>query len=637
MWPFKKKTKQRRLEVRKNIPAARPSLWQRIRQSGGVPTVVVGVVFFLAAAVMDAWPAYPFLYRQGQPLPSAVFARARFSVPTAQADEPQPSTAAAPTTMPAGANEDRPAATANENPQRTYYPGDLLVSRARTSGGGTTYQDQAISPAELGLLRAEHEAYVDDLSTHRPWRLWLHIAARALIVLLVVALLGFYVVKYHSQYVRQTRKTACSAALLLVMLAVAKAISLLLHWNPHAAVLPVLLGALVLTVAHDQRFALAVGAALAGLVALQLRTDLGLLLVLLAGAVTSVLLLREVRTRTKLIEISAVTGAVVVLAVVAKDTAAALGVRFMAANMLWSAGGAVLAGFLAQGGLPLIERVFRVATSITLLEWCDASKPLLKRLAMEAPGSYNHSLQLGMMCESAAEAIGARGLLARVGAYYHDIGKINKPEYFVENEAGSPSKHAKLSPAMSLLIIVGHVKDGMELADEYNLPPVLHEFIATHHGTTLVQYFYQAAAQQRKNDSDRAPDEMEFRYPGPKPHSKEAAILMLADAAESSVRAMNQPTPGHIETQVHNMVTQRLNDGQLDECMLTLKEVHQIEQSLVKSLCSIYHSRIAYPKPPEKEEPRPSLAAAQGQKEPAAEAEAKQQEELTARESGPGD
>ena len=165
---------------------------------------------------------------------------------------------------------------------------------------------------------------------------------------------------------------------------------------------------------------------------------------------------------------------------------------------------------------------------------------------------------------------------------------------------------------MSLLIIIGHVKDGIELAREYSLPRALHEFIATHHGTTLVQYFYHAAAEQRKSDTDRAPDEVEYRYPGPKPRSKEAAVLMLADAAESSVRAMSEPTPGRIENQVGAMVSRRLMDGQLDgarpwsrlmdgqldDCELTLREVHQIETSLIKSLCSVYHSRISYPTPP---------------------------------------
>ncbi len=166
----------------------------------------------------------------------------------------------------------------------------------------------------------------------------------------------------------------------------------------------------------------------------------------------------------------------------------------------------------------------------------------------------------------------------------------------MENQFDSPSKHAKLSPAMSLLIITGHVKDGLEMAREYGLPPVLHEFITCHHGTTLVQYFYHAATEQRRvGGMERLPEEIEFRYGGPKPRSKEVAILMLADATESAVRAMSDPTPNRIEAQAHAIITARLMDGQLDECELTLREVHQIEDSLVKSLCGMYHGRIAYP------------------------------------------
>ena len=274
-----------------------------------------------------------------------------------------------------------------------------------------------------------------------------------------------------------------------------------------------------------------------------------------------------------------------------------------------------MAGFFVQGVLPLVERAFGVATSMTLLEWCDADKPLLRRLRLEAPGTHSHSLQLGAVCEAAADAIGAWGLLARAGAYYHDIGKTNKPGYFIENQAGSPSRHSRLSPAMSLLIITGHVRDGLELAREYRLPPVLREFIATHHGTTLAQYFFQAESDRRREQEDRAPEEAEFRYPGPKPRSREAAILMLADAVESSIRAMPEPTPGRIENQIHAMITRRLSDGQLDDCELTLREVGRIEESFVTSLTAMYHSRVAYPTPAGEE---PSAAEKPAEQKPAA-------------------
>jgi putative nucleotidyltransferase with HDIG domain len=215
-------------------------------------------------------------------------------------------------------------------------------------------------------------------------------------------------------------------------------------------------------------------------------------------------------------------------------------------------------------------------------------------LAAEAPGTYNHSLLVGALAESAADAISANGLLCRAGAYYHDIGKINKPEYFIENQIQNISRHERLSPAMSLLVIIGHVKDGIEMAKEYKLPASLYAFIPEHHGTTLVEYFYHAAKQARGPDDPEVADTA-FRYPGPKPQSRETAILMLCDGVEGAVRAMSEPTPNRIETVVSKIIQKRLMDGQFDECDLTFRELAQVEKSLVKSLCGIYHARIVYP------------------------------------------
>jgi cyclic-di-AMP phosphodiesterase PgpH len=258
-----------------------------------------------------------------------------------------------------------------------------------------------------------------------------------------------------------------------------------------------------------------------------------------------------------------------------------------------------------QGILPNFERLFGVATSMTLLEWCDASRPLLRRLAQEAPGTYSHSLVLSQMAEEASESVGARGLLARVGALYHDIGKIQKADYFVENQEARMNRHDRLSPTMSLLIIVGHVKDGVEMAKAYGLPRILHQFISEHHGTTVVRYFHHAAneaARSNRGRHDREVSESEFRYPGPKPRSKETAILMLCDGAEGAVRSLSEPTPGRIETMVHQVVMERLNDGQFDECDITLRELNIVEQSLIKSLVAIHHGRIKYPKTAVKDE-----------------------------------
>ncbi len=248
--------------------------------------------------------------------------------------------------------------------------------------------------------------------------------------------------------------------------------------------------------------------------------------------------------------------------------------------------------------LPSIERVFRITTAMTLLELCDASKPLLLRLSQEAPGTFNHSLTVGIMAEAAGNAIKANGLLCRVGAYYHDVGKLSKPLYFIENQrGGAPNRHEKLSPAMSLLIIVGHVKDGIELAREYALPLVVHQFIGQHHGTTLVEYFFHAAKKKQEREGDDAPEisETEFRYPGPKPQTPETAIVMICDACESMVRSIDEPTPGRIESAVHNMIMKRLMDGQFAECDLTLRDLSIIEDTLIRTLVGVHHGRVAYP------------------------------------------
>jgi putative nucleotidyltransferase with HDIG domain len=267
---------------------------------------------------------------------------------------------------------------------------------------------------------------------------------------------------------------------------------------------------------------------------------------------------------------------------------------------LWAAGSVFVASLAFQGVLPAIERVFKIATSMTLLEWTYASRPLLKRLAQEAPGTYNHSLVVATMAEAAADTIGANGLLAKVGALYHDVGKIHKPDYFAENQEARMNRHDGLTPTMSLLIIRGHVKDGLELAREYGLPRVLIPFIAEHHGTTLVRYFHHRAAElqplKASGRHDRAVAESEFRYTGPKPQGKESAILMICDGVEGIVRSLPEPTPMRIENAVHHIIMDRLNDGQFDECDITLRELHRVEESLVKTLSRFYHGRVSYPK-----------------------------------------
>jgi putative nucleotidyltransferase with HDIG domain len=263
---------------------------------------------------------------------------------------------------------------------------------------------------------------------------------------------------------------------------------------------------------------------------------------------------------------------------------------------LWFGFFSLVAGVLMSGLLPFIEKIFEVQTDISLLELGDAAHPLLQELVRRAPGTYNHSINVASIGEAAAEAIGCNGLLVRVGAYFHDIGKMLKPQYFVENQGSEGNRHETLAPAMSTLVIIAHVKDGIDLARQHRLPETIVDFIAQHHGTTLVEYFYRRAAKQLESDPDGTElDESHFRYPGPKPQSKETAVLMLADVVESASRALVDPAPARIESLVHDLALKRLLDGQFDECGLTLQELHLIEESLVKSVTAVYHGRVKYP------------------------------------------
>jgi putative nucleotidyltransferase with HDIG domain len=255
-----------------------------------------------------------------------------------------------------------------------------------------------------------------------------------------------------------------------------------------------------------------------------------------------------------------------------------------------------LAGFLLTGLLPIVEKLFGVVTDISLLELADGSHPLLQELVRRAPGTYTHSITVATLAEAAADAIGANPLLVRVGSYFHDVGKMLKPHYFVENQSGE-NKHDSLEPALSTLIIIGHVKDGIALARQYNLPKPIIDFIEQHHGTTLVEYFYREALKLQESNGNSVNGEFEasFRYPGPKPQNRENGILMLADAVESASRALQDPTPTRLMKLVHELMMKRLLDGQFDESNLTLTELHVVEESISKSLIALFHARIKYP------------------------------------------
>ncbi len=263
------------------------------------------------------------------------------------------------------------------------------------------------------------------------------------------------------------------------------------------------------------------------------------------------------------------------------------------------AGGLVCA-IIVNGTIPLIESLFKYTTDIKLLELANMNQPVLRELMIQAPGTYHHSIIVGNLVEAAAEAINANPLLARVAAYYHDVGKIRKPLYFVENMHGQENRHDKLAPSMSALILMSHVKDGVELARESKLGEPLVDIIRQHHGTALIKFFYDRA-KSKEDPGVQQVDERDYRYPGPKPQTREAALIMLADAVEAASRTLTDPTPARIQGMVQKIINNIFIDGQLDECELTLKDLHNIAKSFNRILAGIFHHRIDYPEPAYKE------------------------------------
>ncbi|MEI6164616.1 MAG: HDIG domain-containing metalloprotein [Planctomycetota bacterium] len=444
---------------------------------------------------------------------------------------------------------------------------------------------------ELLVLRREHDEYVrqSDLS-HRIGRC----SALAGMFLAMFSVSGFYIHLHHRELLSDLGHVTSLLGLsvftvVLCTLASGEA------W--HAEIVPLLLFAMTVAIAYDEDLALLFSAEVSLIVVIGLGQGIAEYITLLGAASACIFWLGRIRSRSKLIYVGLWAGAIVGFTQIG---AGVLVEQPLDYQLLYDAGRTciwtILSGFLMTGLLPFIERSFGVLTDLSLLEVGDIAHPLLQELVRRAPGTYNHSINVASIGEAAAESIGARGLLVRVGAYFHDIGKMLKPDYFVENQGQQGNRHESLAPAMSTLIIIAHVKEGAELARQYGLPAPIIDMISEHHGTTLVEFFYRRASEKQQADPTSAEiDEHAYRYPGPKPATRESAVLMLSDAVESASRSLVEPTPSRIAGLVHDLAMKRLLDGQFDDCGLTLQELEKIEQSLVKSLTAVYHGRVKYP------------------------------------------
>jgi putative nucleotidyltransferase with HDIG domain len=461
----------------------------------------------------------------------------------------------------------------------TYTKGEVLVE-----------QGQLIGEEQLILLRMEHEAALEAQTLGER-------ARRAAGVLGLVASLflfsGYYVRWRERGISSELSRIATICGLVVLCVAIVRLLSNQ-AWN--AELVPVALCSMIIAIAYNPHVALTITFGLSLLTCITLGTGISHFLVIMGGTAAGVLALNEVRTRTKLIKVGATAAVTYLVMTWITGLWEHLPLELVRNDGFWRAGWGLTAGFFLGGSLPFLENAFGIVTGISLLELGDITHPLLQELVRRAPGTHNHSITVGAIAEAAAERIGANALLVRIGAYFHDIGKMLKPHYFVENQAGSTSRHANLAPAMSTLIIIGHVKDGVDLGRQHHLPEPIIDLIEQHHGTTLVEYFFHEASRRSgANPDGSVVHESAFRYPGPKPQTKEAGILMMADSVESASRTLSEPTPSRIEGLVSDLIDKRLRDGQFDECGLTLREIAEIRDTLNKSLIGIYHGRVKYP------------------------------------------
>jgi putative nucleotidyltransferase with HDIG domain len=364
--------------------------------------------------------------------------------------------------------------------------------------------------------------------------------------------------------------------------------------------LPITLGAILISIFQGLEVAIAFSLIISILTSIAVESRIEFFVYFLIGSLLAAYGVRNCRERSVLIKTGMKVGllnSIMALSILTLygNPYSLLGAVSVISGFL----GGVLAGVIATGFLPLIEIIFGFTTDIKLLELSSLDQPILKDLMVTAPGSYHHSVMVSNMVEATAESINANPLLAKVSAYYHDIGKINKPLYFVENQIKGDNKHEKLAPSMSSLILISHVKDGVELAKQHRLGREIIDIIQQHHGTSLISYFYQKANEQTKKRGSRSSPvkEEDFRYPGPKPQTKEAGLVLVADAVEAASRTLVNPTPARIQGMVQKIINNIFSDGQLDDCELTLNDLNLIAKTFSKTLSGIFHSRIEYPEP----------------------------------------
>jgi putative nucleotidyltransferase with HDIG domain len=486
-------------------------------------------------------------------------------------------------------------------PNRIYDPGRTTDQQEAAQERVQPYY-RLISRGEVVIAKGdpvlqEHLEKLQALGLRNPQLDYRSVSSLTALVMMAVLLVGAYLARYYPEVYHSTK-----SLLLLSLLAVIGTLALrisgsLLGINltpdqvGYLGVLWVVTVGMLVSVLVNPQVSVVIAALLSIVLSLMLNGELRFAVSSFMTAVVGILGVANIRDRTDLarsVGLLAAAGVVLVWVTggLGNDSYYSMRMGTFWAGLVVPIG----AGAIFLIGTVPLERLFGLTTHLSLLELADTNKPLLRRLVMEAPGTYTHSMAVGHLAETAAEAIGADSLMARVASYYHDIGKIRRPHFFIENQ-NVENAHDRINPTLSALVITSHIKDGVEIAREYKLPKVVTDVISQHHGTSLVQYFYEQAVGEQDSCVGL---ESQFRYSGPKPRSKEAALTMLADSVEAASRAMSKPTRATIELVVNKVIAEKLRDGQLDESDLTFKEVSGIADAFIRALTSTLHARIDY-------------------------------------------
>jgi len=436
------------------------------------------------------------------------------------------------------------------------------------------------------VVEHEHIQLLKDLGLYREGIDYWALLGLFILVVLLLTVFGVSVYKHNPDLIRSENKLAFIGSVLILVTFITKILSFI-NWITVMYLTPIALAGMLVAMLLDSRTGLLVVTVLAVVSGIVFQS-LPLVIFGLIGGLAAILSVSKVSQRGELMRAGFIVGGINFLVMIASGLLQKDSNLWIHSYMGITNG--LICSVITIGSLPYFESIFGFTSAIRLLELSNPNHPLLRRLLMETPGTYHHSILVGNLAEAAADAVGADGLLCRVGSTFHDVGKIKRPLFFVENQLGIDNPHDKIAPSLSTLIITSHVKDGLELAKEYKLPRAITAFIAEHHGTDLVKYFYHKA----QENGDHV-EESDFRYPGPKPQTKETAIVSLADAVEAAVRSLVKPHPTKIEALVRKIIQERLADGQLDESDLTFKDLNKIADAFTKVLIGIYHNRVEYP------------------------------------------